>query len=322
MVREQYSINGDWVSIGASAMLGGEFETISTVRLLGAQIVGELNFLGASLFGVQCPNISVSGDFVWRGIHKCEWTFLDLAGGRVGNLRDDRESWPDQNKLAVDGLVYDELSLHPRPTVEQIEQNSFDPAPPLSDADRIEWLLLQPPSERFQPQPWIQLSARLDAQGDHAGANHVLYKLKCLQASRSGPVTRRLLGAFAWLEEAPIRIAWSIAFFLLLGWLIFGHAADNGALAPTDSGAYLAFTTGKPMPEAYPVLNPFMCTLENSLPLVKLGQDEKWAPDRSHIPTAAFTGHWFLMWARWSLILLGWFQATILAAALSGIFEQ
>ena len=303
-------------------MLGGEFETISTVRLLGAQIVGELNFLGASLFGVQCPNISVSGDFVWRGIHKCEWTFLDLAGGRVGNLRDDRESWPDQNKLGVDGLVYDELSLHPRPTVEQIKQNSFDPAPPLSAADRIEWLLLQPPSERFQPQPWIQLSARLDAQGDHAGANHVLYKLKCLQASRSGPVARRLLGAFAWLEEAPIRIAWSIAFFLLLGWLIFGHAGANGALAPTDSGAYLAFTTGKPMPEAYPVLNPFMYTLENSLPLVKLGQDEKWAPDRSHIPTAAFTGYWFLMWARWLLILLGWFQATILAAALSGIFKQ
>jgi hypothetical protein len=131
-----------------------------------------------------------------------------------------------------------------------------------------------------------------------------------------------LLKAFAWLEEAPVRIAWSIAFFLLLGWLVFGHAAASGALAPTDAGAYQAFTTGKPMPEAYPVLNPFMYTLENSVPLVHLGQDDKWAPDRSHVPTAAFTGYWFLMWVRWALILLGWFQATVLAAALSGIFKQ
>jgi hypothetical protein len=73
---------------------------------------------------------------------------------------------------------------------------------------------------------------------------------------------------------------------------------------------------------AYPTLNPFIYTLENALPLVKLGQDEKWAPDCRHTATSLLTSYWFLMWSRWILILSGWFQATVLAAALSGRFKQ
>jgi hypothetical protein len=115
---------------------------------------------------------------------------------------------------------------------------------------------------------------------------------------------------------------YSITLTLVLGWLVFGNAGAKGALAPTDAAAYEAFTTGRPMPAAYPVLNPFIYTLENALPLVKLGQDDKWAPDRRHAPRTPFTGYWFLMWSRWILILSGWFQATVLAAALSDRFKQ
>jgi hypothetical protein len=61
--------------------------------------------------------------------------------------------------------------------------------------------------------------------------------------------------------------------------------------------------------------------LENSLPLVKLGQDDKWAPDSSLTPKHWFTNYQFLAGFRWSLILAGWAQATILAAALSNRFK-
>jgi hypothetical protein len=317
-----YSIYGDWVSIGMSAFLNGEFESSGELRLLGATVVGELNFCGAKVAGVRCPNICVTGDFDWRGVQKSDGAFLDLDGAKIGNIRDDRDSWPAQDRLSVNGLVYAALSLHPRATPEEIKENSFNPAPPVSARDRIDWLMLQPASERDQPQPWLQLSAQLNTQGDQDGAKHVLYKLKCLQAENSKPLARRWAITFAWLEEAPVRICWSIAAFLILGWMIFGHAGATGALAPTDSGAYAAFTGGKPMPAAYPTLNPFVYTLDNSVPLVKLGQDDKWAPDRSHAATDIFTGYWFLMWTRWMLILLGWFQASALGAALSGIFKQ
>ncbi len=128
--------------------------------------------------------------------------------------------------------------------------------------------------------------------------------------------------AFAWLERAPSRILFPITVTLLLGWILFSRAAACGALAPTESEAYRAFTTGKPMPAAYPVLNPFVYTLENAVPLVKLGLDEKWAPDQRHTAATVLTKYWVLMWARWLLILSGWFQATVLAAALLRRFKE
>jgi hypothetical protein len=75
-------------------------------------------------------------------------------------------------------------------------------------------------------------------------------------------------------------------------------------------------------PAVYPTLNPFIYTLENAVPLVKLGQDEKWAPDRRYPGTNWFTNYWFLVWSRWLLILSGWIQATILAAALADRFKK
>ena len=133
---------------------------------------------------------------------------------------------------------------------------------------------------------------------------------------------RRRAIAFAWLEEAPGRIWRSIACVLLLGWLVFGYAGSHGALAPTETEAYKAFIAGSPLPSAYPTLNPFVYTLDNAVPLVKLGQDEKWAPDRRYRGTNWFTDYWFLVWSRVVLVYLGWFQAGVLGAALLRRFKE
>ncbi len=127
--------------------------------------------------------------------------------------------------------------------------------------------------------------------------------------------------AFAWLEEAPVRILWFVAITLLVFTTIFWNAGANGALAPTEKDAYEAFTHGNPMPAAYPTLNPFIYTLENALPLAKLGQDDKWAPDRRYPSNDWTTNYWFLMWMRWVLEVWGWLQAGILGAALATRFK-
>jgi hypothetical protein len=87
----------------------------------------------------------------------------------------------------------------------------------------------------------------------------------------------------------------------------------------------------------YPRFAPFVYTLENALPLVKLGMDDKWAPDPFHGGDAWFPGHgwswclqwlamfnsyWFLAGVRWFLILFGWFQAAVLGAALTSRFKS
>jgi hypothetical protein len=92
-------------------------------------------------------------------------------------------------------------------------------------------------------------------------------------------------------------------------------------MGPTDVGAYAAWADGKAFPNAYPRFQPFVYTLENALPLVKLGQDDKWAPDPRYRPTTRLTSYRFLSGFRWFLIVIGWFQATLLATAIGSRFK-
>jgi hypothetical protein len=127
------------------------------------------------------------------------------------------------------------------------------------------------------------------------------------------------------LQEAPQRILYSIAVTLILGTLVFAGAGRSGAMIPTDA---------KAEPDHYPPFQPFVYTFDNAVPLVKLGMDEKWRPDPHPTLNPWFPGHhwldwltffnsyWFLTISRWLLMLSGWLQAAVLAAALSGMFKQ
>jgi len=204
--------------------------------------------------------------------------------------------------------------------------------PALKADDRVEWLMLQPCDRRIESQPWIHLSKYLQAKGDREGAKRVLYKLRCLQAQQKRLVSRRWAIAFAWLEEAPWRILYSIAITLLLGTLIFAGASRSGAIIP--SALVLTSTDDRTVSNRYPPFQPFIYTLENAMPLVKLGMDDKWMLDVNHAGQTWFpenpsldwlrvlNSYWFLAISRWVLILSGWFQATVLVAALSGRFKE
>ena len=79
---------------------------------------------------------------------------------------------------------------------------------------------------------------------------------------------------------------------------------------------------------------PFVYTLENAVPLVKLGMDGKMDQDPKHDPMPWFpqvgwldglkwfNSYWFLMLSRWGLIVGGWVQATILAASVADRFRK
>jgi len=249
---------------------------------------------------------------------------LSLVGATVKNLREDRASWPAAGNLHLDGLVYEEVTLHRRPSREEAENSDCTEELELKVEDRIEWLMRQPMNELAEAQPWMLLSRHLEGKGDHKGAKHVVFMYRCLRAQVLGKVwiLRKLAIAFAWLEEKPFRIGYSIAFTLLTGWLVFGFAGSRGLLAPTDHEAYKAFRATADMPAAYPELNTFAYTFENAVPLVKLGQDDKWAPDRMWFPKDSPTGYWYLVCARWALILSGWFQGAVLGAALLRRFKE
>ena len=309
-------------TVGGNVFLGRGFWSCGSVQLYKSSIGGFLECAGGDFGNLSLHNAVIGGDFVWYGIRHPERAWLDLTGARIKHILDDKAGWPGQDNLLLDGLEYDELSLFVTPTQEQLENNLLPEELPLRVDERVGWLMRQKPALQLNPQPWMQIQNQFAKTGDLAGQKHVLFRLQSLRAAQSRFPWNWCMNAYAWLRESPLRILYSITLVVVLGWVIFGIAGASGAMAPTERDAYLNWATGKEPASAYPRFQPFVYSLENSLPLVKLGQDDRWAPDSGFDKPGHLPVYWLLMWSRWILILMGWLQATVLAAAVSDRFKQ
>jgi predicted acyltransferase (DUF342 family) len=348
------ALSVDGAQIGGSVFLIDDFMSNGKIRLIGAEIGRDLAIVSAKVAAVSCKNIVITGDLLWQRIEKSKDTYLNLIGAKVKNLRDDRISWPGEGNLDIDGLVYEELTLHAPASDENIKAHVYAGELPLVAKERIAWLMLQEPDRRTEPQPWMQLRDLLERKGDRKGAKHVLFRFRCLQAQKSWILWQWWRIAFAWLEEAPIRILYPITITLLLGTLAFSGTDRRGAMihsvrepaaaapqispvpkAKTDSeniAAGLAADASTAKSDPYPPFQPFVYTLENALPMVKLGMDDKWTPDAGpefcipwfpRRPWLYFvTTYGLLAFTRWLLIFLGWFYSAVLGAALMRRFKE
>jgi len=339
----------DGAQIGGSVFLRGGFECSGAIRLPGTRIGGDVSFVDATLATVLCQNMFLGGDLIWYAIRNPGAASLGLVGARIKNLRDDRASWPAQDKLDADGLVFEELTLHASSSEEDLAAYMHPKELELKAGERVDWLMLQPEARRTEPQPWMQLRDLLERKGDRKGAKQVVFKYRCLLARKSWLLWRWLSIAFLWLEENPLRIGYSMLFFLTLGTLVFAGAARSGAMIetvqvqPAMIASYADSAKGvarkpdesiKPVSIHHSEFQPFIYTLENAVPLVKLGMDDKWMPDLQHQPQPWFPGvRWlgwlgefnsygFLVVSRWILIVAGWLQATIFAAAVADRFKK
>ena len=323
--------------IGGSVFLTDGFMSMGMIRLSGAEITGDLLITCAKVAGVRCQNMVVKGDLAWQRIKKSNDIYLNLIGARVKNLRDEQTSWPNEGNLDLDGLVYEELTLHEDSYEDDFGTNQYTDELPFNVEERIKWLMLQPEKVREKPQPWMQLRDLLERKGDGKGAKYVLFRFRCLQAQKSWTFWRWLRIAFAWLEENPLRICWSIALTLMVGTLIFAGAFSSGAMLASvqiQPNAVLPNGESKNLSAHYPLSQPFLYTLENAVPLVNLGMDEKWMPDPKYehqpwFPQVRwlngmkwFSSYWFLVASRVGLIFLGWFQAGVLGAVLLRRFKE
>jgi hypothetical protein len=265
--------------------------------------------------------MTLDGDLQWTGIRDAKLTSLCLNGATIKSLRDEHESWPGPGGLHLDGLTYEELTLHSARTEINRQKNELGPEHPLKVKDRVEWLQRQRPSDQAEPQPWMQLAALLKAKGDDDGAKRVIFELRSAQAKSSNKAIRVCKVLFARLQQQPLYVLALIALTTSLATCFFWFASVRGAMAPTDKEAYFAWSTGSRMSVAYPQFNPFVYSLENDLPLVKFGIDDKWAPDQTYRPKDPVVSYETLRWGRVLLILCGWFQATVLAAAIGSRFK-
>jgi hypothetical protein len=293
------------------------FKASGEVNLTGAKIGGDLNCKGGVFNVLAAERVSAGGRFWWNNINASGDLELNLAGASFDSLVDDRKSWPKPGKLHLYGLSY-----------KRIEGGSVDAA------SRLDWLSRE---EEFSPQPYRQLATVLTEAGDSAGARQVLFEMERRQRLKNDHTVvekgwSAVLRTSVGYGRYPGRAATSIAALAGIGWIIYRRAYLSNAVAPTDKDAYQEFKGQGKLPPHYRPFRALVYSLENSLPLVNLGQADNWAPDpnpSSQVSKATrsvwtyvarwFTSPQFLQTVVWVQILLGWLLATLFVAGVTGI---
>jgi hypothetical protein len=337
------ALNADNVTVNGNLFLSKNFRGEGEVRVAGAQIRGdfdcsggafvnppkaELSGSGTALFAVDVTvkeNIALSegfraegkvdltvsrtaGDLIFRrGIFKA--ATLDLRDASASSILDDDQVWPERGKLYLDGFVYGRIGEGPRDA-----------------GTRLKWLDLQP-GRPFARQPYLQLAKVLREVGDDDGARRVLIAMEDRQWETEGchwidPLERWPLRVTVGYGYRPLWAFWEVVGLSVLGWIIYRRSYLGGNIVPADKDAYESFKLHGQPPAHYGTFAPLIYSVENSLPLVKLGQADKWQPrsNLEHRPSpqgtrAILLGHeraWLphLSWLHRLLILTG-LQASV-----------
>jgi hypothetical protein len=309
------ALNGAGAEIKGDVFLYDSSCAEGQINLELAHIEGGLVCTDGRFRDLHFAAMTVKRAFIWQRVQS--FTTLDLRGASVWALSDDEESWPANGNLHADHFVYETISHGP----------TGAPA-------RLRWLSRQ---REFARQPYRQLAKFLHDLGDDAGAKQVLFTLE--GRARAEERKRIAKAPLRWLRLSGDNISratvgygvypgWALRFLcamVALGWILYLRAAGVGAMAPTDKDAYQEFHRNNGHASAsYTPFTPLIYALETCIPLVKLGQDDRWQPDPNPQRQASnfLESPIFLRWFRWFTILVGWLLATFFVAAVTGIIKS
>ncbi len=308
------AICADGIKVAHAVFLHEVLKVEGEVRLVGAEIGGQLRIEKAQFADgavVRLENATVKQGFFWTGIAQNGAVRLDLRHAVVGPIGDDEQSWPKKGSLFLDGFTYERIGEGPT-----------------SAKKRLEWIARQP--EGFTPQPYRQLAKVLREAGDDSGARKVLIAMEDARLKHGGLSfvqrwVQRLLGATVGYGYVPLRALWYIAFFVILGTLMFGWGNAAGVMARLER---------KGGPEQVEPFNAFIYSVETFIPGANLHLANYWMPDPWRQPIAlawpfseslAPTPHYlgaYLRWYLWVHTMLGWFFVLIFAAGITGLVRR
>lgn len=326
------AISADGMTVKGPVFLRRGFNANGNVRLIGATMA-RLDCREGTFTSLNLSSATVSGRLIFFRMGGIASTKLDLSDLTVGTIRDSYDSqhdeaseanvppaWPQKphGKLILNGFTYGKW---------------FDGI----DAQRgIQWLQIQD-SDSFTRQPYRQLAKILQGDGDNAGARRVLYEMEKEKSKKEGLV-RRSWSFVLWIAVGYGYYPWVaflwLALFFGVGLGFYWNGYDAGYIAPTDAKTYDALKTSGVVPANYERFHASAYSLENSLPVIKLGLTDHWQID----PEAGEYG-WTpgaraitqlcpglsprgLRFFRGLHICAAWFFGVMGAAALSGLVRK
>jgi hypothetical protein len=323
--EDGFGIVADGLSVGGDALLRDGFTIAGAVRLAGAAVAGDLEMNGAHVDGADCygdalvaVRLHVGGDMILGDGFRASGRIrlsqaavggqlvltpvcsspLVLTGARCGELADGPGSWPSAGDLALRGFRFGTLASH------------------TGWRQRLSWIRRQGYLD-WSPDPYEQLAGFYTGIGDESAFRRIRVakhddELRHLRTTRHpGTLAYRLCRRpFGWLLGYGYRrhrAGWVLVAMLIAAALVFRQAERDGAMVPDP-----------PMTEhgcgaAHPCFNSFVYGADVVLPIVDLGQDERWRP----IETERGGRVW--VWARWGFIAAGWVLASVFVAAFTGL---
>jgi hypothetical protein len=295
LTSEDIALNGDGIRVSGHVFLSNGFEAIGKVHLVSANIARGLNL---------------------TEIRNTKEMILDLRFLHVGFLADDKQSWPSQNNLLLNGFSY----------------GFIEDVSPIDVKSRLEWLHLQPHSE-YSVQPYEQLAKVLLATGHDRKAKEILIakekdRGRWADLSRSVKFWHWILGAVIDYGYRPLKAWRYIGFIVILGAFVFDLFHPE-LMIPVD-------------PSQSPSLfNSFVYSLDTFLPVIDLHQESLWTPHADKIVdlntlSVSLFGWQLEVPKTWSLnvsgrtlryyywfhIVAGWFLTSMLVAGLTGLVKR
>jgi hypothetical protein len=361
---ETPALNASGVEVKGSVYLNADldrgFKAEGGVNLVGAKIGGDLACAGGELIGndkapaLNANSAKIDGAVVFRegfaaegtvsfvaayatrGFQwtDAEWTdaeskdkaFLDLRYFKAGILLNSENSWPNQDRLRLDGFVYDQFDDRALPNA----------------TVQLGWLHRQPRG-KFLSQPYEQLAAVLGRMGLEEDQRKVLIaKNEDHREHLPAPMGRQrfwdwisFVFEWCWYKGLGRIIGYGYhpwnAFVISLvvigiGWSAFSVGYHSKLIAPTGDKAYVVekdgtrrFKKDGKTPQVspdYPKFNAFVYSLETFLPLVKFGIGERWAPN-ANLGTAGSVLRYYL----WIHITAGWVLTTLWIGGLTRLLK-
>ncbi len=226
---------------------------------------------------------------------------VDLSRARTGSLDDHAAAWPPHgpdvddtdDHLVLDGFAYEHLE---NPSgIEAAEGPSDRPV----WSQRLVWLEGQAQrdlDEFFKPAPWVQLAARLRAQGYQEDARQISIarERRHRQSASVGSRMRwqsRLLDWFALYGYNPWRtVAWIVAFVLLFAGVWSGAEQACGQADCSDETVFVRTKRGEfaddqtVLNATYPEFNALAYSFDLFVPVVDFGHREFWRPNTRYLP--------------------------------------
>jgi hypothetical protein len=304
-------LRADSIAVEGTVFLSYGFRAHGAIHFTSCRIRGDFNCTRATIeAGLTIERAAIEGAFFWREVTIAETAGLDLINTSVGSLSDDRASWPRSGHLELHGFVYQRFSVR---------------SPRKAD-ERLDWLAHQ---KLPAAQSYRQLARTLKDEGDDPGARQVLRELERLR--RPWNLASKYIIGYGY---EPGWALWWFVGLVFVGFLIFEHGFCAGNMVPTDKDAYACFAVTHSLPDHYERFHALVYSLENSLPLFRLGQIERWQPIPASrtvgAPCGAFTSRlakWlgspnFLRWFRFAQLLGGWFLATMWIAGVTGLVRR